>query len=500
MAARDALIEIGAPAVQPLLTVLRNARDEPTSAPSGGLPQAGRVAGKWGRHPTTPLANKAALTLSMMSHPEIADSLLGMLTDKSPTVRWAGAFAFGRRAPEKRAVVPVIALLKDPSAKTRRQAVRTLGKLADPRAVSPLIAAMKDTDENVRISILSTAAAFKDPRTLDMPRQGLKDASLGVRRAALRYLAYRKDEPAVKMLLGALEDKDVKTRGYAVELLGRMKLRPAVEPLIRIVERGDDLPVIEMAAAALAAINDKRALEPLRRLLKHKNVHCRKAAASALKKMGVSTDGRLPPPSRQITLTTLGKRLQAPAAALKTAVGYVGMSKATGGVTRIMTEEFDGAALRFTFRIGSPRENADGSVTVKILGFEGIRANWSPMHLRPACRELAINPKKGKRLGVKTGDTLTVTGRPTVVVTTPGEPQDGVLVLLKFAYLKGHTTTIVARIGLREYSGTVNGVQVAILQEAAKRKRGADNAGAEGRRLRRSPLWRGGTDRPGGSK
>src|SRR4051794_35224469 len=66
-----------------------------------------------------------------------------------------GSAVGARQAPSEAAIDGLIALLKDPDAGVRRQAVRSLASLNSRRAAPALAAAMKDADPDMRAAIVA---------------------------------------------------------------------------------------------------------------------------------------------------------------------------------------------------------------------------------------------------------------------------------------------------------------------------------------------------------
>jgi hypothetical protein len=116
------LITIGKPAVQPLMTALK---DEHLS-----------------------IRRMAAWILGKMKDPRTVDPLIAALKDESRVVRMMAAWALGEIG--KPAVEPLITALKDKDSPARGDAAWALGKIKDPRAVGPLIAALKDEKPNIQ--------------------------------------------------------------------------------------------------------------------------------------------------------------------------------------------------------------------------------------------------------------------------------------------------------------------------------------------------------------
>lgn len=117
-AAQEALGEIGAPAVEPLVGVLRDERKFVRVRAAGAL---GRIGGA-----------------------QSVDSLEAALKDNDEEVRWIAALALGKIG-DARAVEPLIGALTDERELVRLGAAQALGLIGDIRATKPLTEALNDT-------------------------------------------------------------------------------------------------------------------------------------------------------------------------------------------------------------------------------------------------------------------------------------------------------------------------------------------------------------------
>ncbi|MGZ5441354.1 MAG: HEAT repeat domain-containing protein [Thermoanaerobaculia bacterium] len=192
----------------------------------------------------------------------------------------------GTKAPE--AVPPLVAALKDKDSAVRVAAVRALGHIGRAEAVEPLLAAAADQD-------LSEAA---DAALKDIGAAGEEALLAALRKKpvsihAVRALGAMKSEKAVEPLLALAFDSSQEsaeeareavgriggarvtqaameranatepaTRKLAYEILGALKSRDAVPMLIEKLA-DPDREIAASAAAALGAIGDDRAIEPL---------------------------------------------------------------------------------------------------------------------------------------------------------------------------------------------------------------------------------------------
>ncbi len=246
--AASALGEIGTPALEPLLTALKN---------EGVRRYAAEALGK------------------TRSIPKTSEDYVWYLAARG---RLPECVPLGDIAVE-----PLIAMLKNKF--DRSYAAEALGQIGDKRAVEPLIAVLKDDGENVRRSIfealqqswnrIAKLMFAKQPDTdIQNPAEeweqigtpavealiallGDKDARKSAEEAA-RQIGH----PASKLLDAVLMCEDFR---YAAGALGQIGDKRAVEPLIAALENED---IRSYAAKALGQIGDNRAVEPLIATLK----------------------------------------------------------------------------------------------------------------------------------------------------------------------------------------------------------------------------------------
>ncbi len=205
------------------------------------------------------------------------------------------------------AVEPLIQSLKDKNRCVREGAIKTLGKIGDRRAVEPLIHVLEDEHKEVRKEAaealdkmdwkpknnieytyylvgkekwIRLADEVGEPAITLLIEFLKKDESLGVLWGTADAMV-RIGEPAIEPLMQALKNEDERIRGGAAHALGKMKYSGAVEPLIKAL-KDESKNVRSKAVGALGKIKDARAVEPLIKALKDKYNCVREEAASAL--------------------------------------------------------------------------------------------------------------------------------------------------------------------------------------------------------------------------
>lgn len=172
-----------------------------------------------------------------------------------------------------------IDLLQDPDWVVRREAVVTLGEMADDRCVEPLIRTLRDGDWQVREAAVE-AIAEVGPPAVELLIRYMRDWE--ARKYVIQALGKINDERVLDPLMSMLhndEFKDDATR--ALIDLGS----PAVPKLIVALSDKEEF-VRKQAILALGAIQDPAAVDPLIAMLQNQDWFTRLTAAAALEKIG----------------------------------------------------------------------------------------------------------------------------------------------------------------------------------------------------------------------
>ncbi len=178
-------------------------------------------------------------------------------------------------------VAEQIAALKDEDWAIREDAALVLGTLRDHRAVVPLVALLRDADRAVREAAIGALTAIGEP-SVEVLGVCLSDPQLSVQEAASSILASIGDVRVVGPLLSALRSADWIVRMHAAKALGRIKDAGAIEPLIPLLQ--DKVKAVRAeATGALAAIG-AASIPSLIEALKHEEWLVRLHAIEALGK------------------------------------------------------------------------------------------------------------------------------------------------------------------------------------------------------------------------
>jgi serine/threonine-protein kinase len=236
-----------------------------------------------------------ARTLRRFSTEASRDALTALLDDQHKTVRQAaleglaelripvdvGAVCRRLRDPEltvqakaietvvqindPQAVYHLLDLLQDESEYVRRAAVEVLNQIGNTDAIKNLLGALRDRDWWVRIRAADALATIGGPKVAEAVLALVKDGDEFIRRCAVEILISSKvragGESVLSSLLEALDDPDWWVRERAIDALATLGDRRAVQPLLRVVER--DAKAAPVAMRALATIGDPQAIRPL---------------------------------------------------------------------------------------------------------------------------------------------------------------------------------------------------------------------------------------------
>ena len=207
-------------AVDPLIEVLRNSREDPL------------------------VRNAAASALEVIGGPYVLKRLLEVMAHARVN-DWRVIFSVATLGEE--AVDPLLAILNEPQAAGRAHAASALGLIGDQRAIGPLLRALQDPDAVLRSRAAAALGRLRDPRVFDFLVTAMRDPKPHVRRDAMWALSELGDKRAVGLIMRALRDPSRYTRKLAAECLGEIGSPQAVNELDRVAAN-DKQPRVARAA------------------------------------------------------------------------------------------------------------------------------------------------------------------------------------------------------------------------------------------------------------
>jgi HEAT repeat protein len=262
--AAKALVNIGQPALQPLLEAL------------------------FSENRTVRLY--ATYALGEIREPKAARGVLRMLEDKDPLVVDTAAEALV--AIGERSVIPAVTqLLVNAEPRVRQRALDVLGGLGDASLAETITSMISDPDREVVKSAItalgktrSVGSCVLAGRLLALPGEDLQDS--------LRVAFLAMGEPAVACLSSVLESASGEPLVRAIYLLGKLKASDAVGSIIQRLH--DPNPAVRrFAAVALTEIGDPRAEEYFVGLLGDRDPALRTYATVGLMSIGGKISIRL---------------------------------------------------------------------------------------------------------------------------------------------------------------------------------------------------------------
>ncbi len=216
--ALEALVEIGKPAIAPLIDALEDAR----------------------------LRDAAVHALVIIGVLAI-DPLILALRHTSVDVRAAAANALARIG--MLAVDPLIVALKHKSWSVREAAIQALSQVGS-MAEEPLISTFQDVDEKDYARRAAAEALLKSGR-FEWVANAFFNAQGDMRQGLAEILGRSEDARAVEPLVRALKDRDGKTRQTVATALGQLGQNRAVQPLLAAFRQERDAAVRQEMQAAL---------------------------------------------------------------------------------------------------------------------------------------------------------------------------------------------------------------------------------------------------------
>ncbi|MFC1724742.1 HEAT repeat domain-containing protein [candidate division KSB1 bacterium] len=289
--AAKGLIEIGEPAVEPLIKVLKDkSLDEWTRRNASWV--IGDIKSKNAVDPLIEILNDAGFDPQIRAHAANAlgkigskravDLLAQAVESEHLSIRTSAVLALGRLKSEK-AIGPLVKSLNDENWMVRINAVGGLGNIGTEAVIDPLIRAAKDENDVVRSTAVRTLAKFKSESVSDVIVNALKDTKWNVRHTAKEELLKTGllNFDKIKVLL---KDKNSLTRWYAVHIMSKFPKEVNVELFLNAL-KDEDWMVRNEAAVALSRIKSEKVVESLRKILKSKKDYIRKEAAWVIEKI-----------------------------------------------------------------------------------------------------------------------------------------------------------------------------------------------------------------------
>ena len=288
------LRRIGEPVADPLLAILK----EPISNPQGFREAINILVEFEDERAIEPLieivkdpgrnfmgVNAACSALGEFGDPRAIEPLVELIkriNRASAPTTGAGSASFALAKIGEEAVEPLIDLLGEEYLDPRqiRYTIRALGEIGDPKAIEALARYIDHDDNQVRRDVVNALADIGDEHSLELIIQGMR---YGRPRRALTSasLLTAFGEPALVMLIEALQDEDPQVRMEAARQLSGFEDERVVEPLIELLN-DEDASVRRQAASSLCEIPDARALEPLINAMDDEVDFVRISAARAL--------------------------------------------------------------------------------------------------------------------------------------------------------------------------------------------------------------------------
>lgn len=287
----NALVALGEPAVQPLLSVLR--RGDPAGR-VGAAQALGRLMAASAVGPlcealfdsTAEVRAAAAAALAQIGA-EAAAPLVALLEHNAKHESAAAVLA---KITDHSAVTALVQGLKHRNAKVRARVAEVMGRLSWPEAQAALELALNDADASARQAAAvaldkmgwkpagdETAAYYYIAKrdwarcvrlgqaAVDPLGSALIDSLDEVRAAAADALGKIGGPEASKLLLLALSDSAALVRAKVVVALGGTGGESVLEPLVAALQDSDAV-VRKQAISALGKLNNRRAAEPLGRV------------------------------------------------------------------------------------------------------------------------------------------------------------------------------------------------------------------------------------------
>ncbi len=223
---------------------------------------------------------RAAQALSEIGEPAV-ESLLALLKDEDAIVRAYSAGALGATRSE-RAVAPLIDLLNDGDSYVRRTAAEALGRIGSAQAVQPLVEALEDPTRDMARAAVLALGRIKHPDVLPLLIEALRNPAWKATSAAVQVLGEMGAQEAVGPLIRCFEDMPDCPYHLVGEALWKLNSERAVDAWIAGLKKGSSWYPRAACATQLGEHKLDKGLLPLQEALQDESPQVRRAVVWAL--------------------------------------------------------------------------------------------------------------------------------------------------------------------------------------------------------------------------
>ncbi len=221
-----------------------------------------------------------------MTEPTLED-FISRLNDPDTDVRRNSAWVLGRQR-DTQVITPLIDTLQDSAPEVRVRVAEALGNFRRDDIVEALLATLPEEKEpRVREQMIMSISAQEDFQVLALLQSMLcNDEAEQVRVAAAEALGRLPTPESINALIIAMTQDKGDVPFHAAKALAQIGGEPTVNALLTLLEGDTDTVSRTHAAEILGQLFDKRAVDPLKKLLNDPDEGVKATAKWALSQLG----------------------------------------------------------------------------------------------------------------------------------------------------------------------------------------------------------------------
>lgn len=174
------------------------------------------------------------------------------------------------------------ALRNGPDLDERIKVARTLARIGTEEALELLLEAMDDEDATFRARLVKVAGRLEHPLATEILITAFNDHDCYVRKSAVEAVQHI-DQPAIiRALIECLRDEEINVRESAVIALEKGRDADTVVDLLSAALNDSHWNVRRESVEVIARVGGRRAIEPLRKMLKDNDPEVRLTALVGL--------------------------------------------------------------------------------------------------------------------------------------------------------------------------------------------------------------------------
>jgi len=211
-----------------------------------------------------------------------------IIEGNSSNLEKLGSISILKKIGGEKAVNLLLKLLKERNLQLRNKAISVLGEMKAKESIYPLIEMLKSVDVTTRTEARKALSSIGARHIMNPLLSSMLDSNPRLFQSGEELIFSIKND-AEQLLLEKLEDKNLLISSLAIEMLGKLKCRKALEPVRKLLKKKDSILIKQASIEALGLIGDAGALPEILQYTDSDNKLLREKAGQSLGELAINT-------------------------------------------------------------------------------------------------------------------------------------------------------------------------------------------------------------------